>query len=79
MELSGSNLSAVFSNVVAQIYTDPGTGISFGTVSAIYSNTSDAGGTNGNIVLGLSLPPSAATTDSPDYIGMIVSMFCFIA
>jgi hypothetical protein len=68
-------LTTVFSNVLAQIYTDPGTGISFGTVSAVYSNTSDAGGTNGNILIGLSLPPSATTTDSPDYIGMIVRIF----
>lgn len=56
------------------MYTDPGTGITFGQYNIPEPYTT------GGFTWGIALPPEAATTNYPDYIGMIVSLclFCYL-
>lgn len=65
-------LQAVSAQGVAGTYTDPDTGIIFQT-ETIPDGAVNQGLTNGGYTVGMALPANAATVDSKEYIGIIVS------
>lgn len=67
-------LQAVSAQGVAGDYTDPGTGIIFRT-QTIPNGSPNQGLSTGGYTVGLALPANAATVDSTEYIGMIVSCY----
>lgn len=65
-------------------YTEPNTGITFYTSNEVNGTIVGDGElswvSQGGYTFGMALPPSALTTDSYDYLGLIVSSFylwCF--
>jgi cellobiose dehydrogenase (acceptor) len=57
-------------------FTEPNTGITFYTSYEQNGTNTGWGSTTslGGYTWGIALPPSAATTDFPDYIGLLVSV-----